>query len=45
MISDAYFVGFFQQFTLNLYVCRYFAEWDTEVAQQVLTDSLHPKYR
>uniref|UniRef100_A0A8C9F4U6 ELMO domain-containing protein n=1 Tax=Pavo cristatus TaxID=9049 RepID=A0A8C9F4U6_PAVCR len=23
----------------------YFAEWDTEVAQQVLSDSLHPKYR
>ncbi|NXS30028.1 ELMD1 protein, partial [Pomatostomus ruficeps] len=30
---------------LGLYNLVYFAEWDTEVAQQVLTDSLHPKYR
>ncbi|XP_063005028.1 ELMO domain-containing protein 1 isoform X2 [Melospiza melodia melodia] len=30
---------------LGLYNLVYFAEWDTEIAQQVLTDSLHPKYR
>ncbi|NWH38772.1 ELMD1 protein, partial [Chloropsis hardwickii] len=29
---------------LGLYNLVYFAEWDTEIAQQVLTDSLHPKY-
>ncbi|NWR45335.1 ELMD1 protein, partial [Regulus satrapa] len=30
---------------LGLYNLVYFAEWDTEIAQKVLTDSLHPKYR
>uniref|UniRef100_A0A8C4V3A4 ELMO domain containing 1 n=1 Tax=Falco tinnunculus TaxID=100819 RepID=A0A8C4V3A4_FALTI len=30
---------------LGLYNLVYFAEWDTEVAQEVLCDSLQPKYR
>ncbi|NXK11859.1 ELMD1 protein, partial [Herpetotheres cachinnans] len=29
---------------LGLYNLVYFAEWDTEIAQQVLCDSLQPKY-
>ncbi|KFP69004.1 ELMO domain-containing protein 1, partial [Cariama cristata] len=29
---------------LGLYNLVYFAEWDTEIAQQVLSDSLQPKY-